>query len=104
MILTLLKNYPDLVGAKQLVVGYGNGPAAYAVTGDPVSIPRMTIDLLFGGVLSVSGNYSVLAQPTFGGNATTWNLNWFTAGGAEVGAGTNLSAEVVQVGGIAIAS
>ena len=109
MVVTLLDGlYPDFVGRRQLFCGNGNGPAAYVTGGDPTTLnnPRLYIDVLFGGVMTVSGNYVVYAVPAGVGVRQTWKLVWFhttTAGGATVGAqatnGANLSAEQLQVGG-----
>lgn len=106
MILTLLKNYPDLIGAKQIFVGVGNGPVSYSQTTlDPVSIPRTSIDLLMADTISVSGTYFAQAKLVVAGNAATWALVWFvTATGLQVGNGVNLSAETVQIGGIYVAA
>lgn len=108
MILTMVNGYPDFIGYRQAFAGYGTGPASYLATGDPVTLQnkRRFIDVLFGGAMSLSGNYLVNAQPSATGERVTWTAQWFYANGAhggtagaEVSAGTNLSAETVQMGG-----
>ncbi len=104
MQLTLLKNYPDLIGRRQAFAGYGNGPKSYnATTGDVISIIgyEKYIDAVFGGI-SVSGTYRVVAGPSAVGARATWSLHWFVnSTGAEVTtvSNTDLSAEQVQIGG-----
>jgi len=114
MQLTLLRGYPDFVGKRATFVGWGNGPASYvqmtaatapaaATGGDPVSIgrPNYYIDSLDGGgACTVSGTYNVRAVSSGVGPRQTWRLVWYvTASGAQVGAGVNLSAEQIQIGG-----
>lgn len=105
MILTMVNGYPDYTGYRQSFAGYGTGPTSYnAITGDVVTLSnnRRFIDVLFGGVQSLSGTYTVQARPSASGERVTWALHWFvTATGAEVTtvSNTNLSGETVQVGG-----
>lgn len=99
MQLTLLKGYPDMVGRRRIFCGYGNGPTSYATIGDPVIIPgyETYIDCVQGGN-TVSGTYTIDARPSGVGARQTWYLVWTVAAtGAAVGAGTNLSAEQVQI-------
>ena len=99
--------YPDFVGRRQIFAGNGNGPASYATGGDAVTLsnPRLYIDVLFGGMITVSGNYVVYAVPAAVGFRQAWKLVWFYATsvhgtiGQPVSAATNLSAEQLQVGG-----
>jgi hypothetical protein len=105
MILTMVNGYPDYIGYRQAFCGYGTGPASYVTGGDPVTLQnnRRFIDVLFGGMLSVSGNYIVYAIPSASGERTTWSAVWYHANGGSVGqqvsSSTNLSAETVQMGG-----
>ncbi len=109
MILTFLNGYPDYVGYRQLFAGYGNGPASYVTGGDPVTLEnnRRYIDVLFGGALSLSGNYYVRAIPAATGARQNWKVVWYYAPGNTVGgtannqvtAAANLSGETVQMGG-----
>lgn len=95
--------YPDFVGRRQIFAGSGNGPVSYNTTTNDVvtlSNPRLYVDVLFGGGMTVSGTYYVLAQSTGVGARQTWSLVWrVTSTNAEVGNGINLSAEQIQVGG-----
>lgn len=108
MILTMVNGYPDFIGYRQAFCGYGAGPASYVSGGDPVTLQnnRRFIDVLFGGMLSLSGNYYVLAIPSASGERVTWSAQWFYANGAlggtagaQVSAATVLSGETVQMGG-----
>ena len=107
MVLALLQGYPDFVGKRQIFAGSGNGPASYVTGGDPVTLsnPRLYIDVLMGGVLSVSGNYVVYVVPSGVGERQTWKALWFNATavhgtvGAQATAASNLAAEQVQLGG-----
>jgi hypothetical protein len=105
MILTMVNGYPDYIGYRQAFAGYGTGPKSYdATTGDVVTLSnnRRFIDVLFGGVQSLSGTYTVFARPSGSGERQTWALHWFTtANMTEVTtvSATNLSAETVQIGG-----
>jgi hypothetical protein len=109
MILTMVNGYPDYIGYRQAFAGYGTGPASYVTGGDPVTLQnnRRFIDVLFGGVLSVSKNYYVLAFPSASGERITWSVMWLYAPGNTVGgtantqvaAAANLSGETVQLGG-----
>lgn len=77
MQLTFLHGYPDYVGKRFNFCGYGNGPASYVATGDPIVLPRYNnyIDIVFEA-LSVSGAYAVRGlQSTFGVRAS-WALLW----------------------------
>ena len=104
MQLTLLHGYPDNIGRRAAFVGWGAGPASYvqaASGGDVVTVPRFQfyIDFLDGN-LSVSKTYYIQAFPTGIGARQTWALKWAVAAtNVEVGAGVNLSAERVQLGG-----
>jgi hypothetical protein len=92
--------YPDYVGRRMIFTGSGSGPTLYVpTTGDPVTLgdPRLYIDAMFGGAMSVSGNYFVRPQPAGTGVRQTWALRWFLTNGTEAGA-INLSAEQVQLG------
>jgi hypothetical protein len=102
MILTMVNGYPDYIGYRQAFCGYGNGPASYVTGGDPVTLQnnRRFIDVLFGGMKTVSGTYIVYAQPSASGERITWNAVWYVAAtGAQVTPTTPLSAETVQMGG-----
>lgn len=101
-VLTLLKGYPDRIGKRFAFVGYANGPKSYIQGGDPATLPGFQnyIDFIDGGVLSVSGTYYVISRPLAFGPRATWNIVWtVTATDAEVGAGVDLSAETIQLGG-----
>ncbi len=105
MDVTLLKGYQDLIGKRSAWVGYGNGPTSYsgheASGGDRLNVPgfQYYIDAVFGAV-SVSGLWYVIATPSGVGPRQTWYLKWvYTATGTEATNGTDLSAEVVQIGG-----
>lgn len=103
MQLNLLHGYPDLVGKRSIFCGNGSGPTSYVTGGDPITVPQFQyyIDAILGGAtLSTSGTYYVLAKSSGIGSRQTWKLVWtVTATDAEVSAGTNLSAETVQIGG-----
>ena len=102
MILTMVNGYPDFIGYRQAFCGYGTGPASYVTGGDPVTLQnnRRFIDVLFGGMLSLSGNYEVKAIPSATGERVTWKAVWFVVStGAQVGSSVNLSGETVQMGG-----
>lgn len=95
--------YPDFVGKRSLFVGNGNGPKTYTTGGDPVTvnISPFYIDILFGGVFTVSDTYYVLASPVGIGQRQTWSLIWKVAStNAQVAPGVDLSAEKLQIGGI----
>jgi hypothetical protein len=102
--LTFLHGYPDRVGKRATFVGFGNGPKSYATAGDPITLPifQFYIDAMFGnGVLTVSKTYFVRAFPAGSGPRQAWSLKWYTAStGSEVSAATDLSAEVIQIGGL----
>lgn len=106
MQLTLLHGYPDYIGKRQAICGYGSGPKSYtqaASGGDVVSLPlyQQYADILFPA-LSVSGTYIVYPFPKATGARQTWALKWVTAStGAEVAGSTDLSAESVQIAGFA---
>ena len=109
MILTFNNGYPDYIGYRQAFLGNGAGPASYVTGGDPTTLQnnRRFIDVLFGGVRSLSGNYIVYGQPSTIGERSTWNTVWYNAKtglttgtvGEEVTAGSNLSGETVVMGG-----
>lgn len=104
MKLTLLHGYPDNIGLRQALVGYGSGPASYvqqASGGDVVQAPtfQFYFDILHPA-MSKSGTYLVYPFPTAVGSRATWALKWVTAStGAEVSAAVDLSAEQVQLSG-----
>lgn len=101
MILTLLKGYPDLIGRRQAMVGYGSGPASYSqTTGDVISIPGY--ERYIDSVLSISqdptGTYIGQARPSAVGARATWSIHWYVvATGVEVANGVNLSAYNLQI-------
>jgi hypothetical protein len=109
MQLTLLKGYPDAIGRRKLVVGFGTGPTSYvggvaggdALTGLPFQ--WYSDCLLNGPIISVSGNFVAIAQYSGVGGRQTIKLRYFAfaatspAIGAEVSNTTNLSAEKFQV-------
>lgn len=107
MILTMVNGYPDFLGYRQAFCGYGTGPTSYVTGGDPTTLQnnRRFIDVLFGGMLTVSGNYIVHAVPSASGERVTWSAVWYYATsvhgtvGNQVSAATNLSGETVQMGG-----
>jgi hypothetical protein len=83
MILQLMQGYPDFMGLRKAFAGYGSGPSSYSpTTGDVLTLsdPRVYIDAVFGGVMSVSGNYYVRSQVvTAVGERQSWTLHWFNA-------------------------
>ncbi len=101
MLLTLLKGYPDFIGRRSALVGYGAGPSSYNQnTGDQIALPLLNwyIDSVEGTPMSVSGTYFVRAQPSGVGPRQRWSLHWFvTSTGNEVSSLANLSAEQVQL-------
>jgi hypothetical protein len=105
MVLTMLNGYPDFIGYRQAFAGYGTGPTSYnATTGDVVTLSnnRRFIDVLWGGVQSLSGTYTVFARPSGTGERQTWSLHWFTTSNmteVTTASNTNLSGETVQIGG-----
>jgi hypothetical protein len=101
--------YPDFIGRRATFVGNGTGPTSYVLgTGDLVTLnlPNYYIDVLLGGVTSVSGKYVVYPDPAGTGTRQQWYLRWFyalaSAGtvGNEVASTTNLSGESVQLGAL----
>lgn len=105
MQLTFIKGiYPDFVGKRSLFVGVGNGPASYNQTaGDPLTVNYnpFYLDLIFGGALDTTGTYIAYAKPSGTGERQTWTMFYTTrTTGAQVGAGTNMSAVIFQIGGI----
>lgn len=103
MQLTLLKGYPDLIGRRQAICGYGNGPSGYvAGTNDPVTIPgyERYIDALFGGVISTDGSTVALARPSGSGARQTWNLQYYVASSMAQASG-DLSGKTFQIAGYA---
>lgn len=104
MQVTLLHGYPDYIGKRLAICGYGTGPKSYvqlASGGDVVQFPRFQnyVDILFPA-MSKSGTYIAYPFPTMVGARAVWALKWVTAStGAEVGAAVDLSAESVQIGG-----
>ena len=105
MQLTFLHGYPDYIGKRFAIVGYGNGPASYAITGDPVYLPRYDnyVDVLFS-VLSVSGNYDVKFQPSNFGARATWSALWFYSGKQGVATVVQLAAGTGMTPGTYLAS
>lgn len=102
MILTFNNGYPDYIGYRQAFVGHGTGPASYLAAGDPVTLQnsRRFIDILFGGMVTLSGTYIVNAFPSATGERITWKAIWIVAAtGAPVAPGTVLSGETVTMGG-----
>ncbi len=81
MQITLLNGYPDYVGKRFTLCGYGNGPASYSPVGDPVYFARYNnyIDILFPA-LTVSGIYEVKFIPSSYGPRATWSALWFYSG------------------------
>src|ERR1700754_4410900 len=88
---TKLPDYPARLGDKQLVVVDHTGPASYVTGGETIgaannqtgiAIQGMgALDLIIGtGNLTVSGTYSVTAQPSGTGSRKTWLLKWIIAG------------------------
>lgn len=101
MQLTLLKGYPDYIGKRMALCGYGPGLLLYTTGGDTVTFARYGnyIDILFPA-LSVSGTYAIWPIPSGVGGRQTWKAVWKVAAtGIEVAANVNLSAEQVQLGG-----
>lgn len=102
MVVTLQEGlYPDFVGRRMIFTGDGSGPAAYVTGGDPVTLsnPRLYIDYI-DSVLSNSGTYSASSVKSGVGFRQTWKFKWFVVStGAEVAAGTNLSAQSIPVAG-----
>jgi hypothetical protein len=106
MQLTLLKGYPDLIGRRQAICGYGTGPAVYNnVTGDVITIPgyERYIDAIFGGVLDTTGVILAHAKPSGSGARQTWALFYTTlsTGLPLANASTAASGLIFQVGGFA---
>lgn len=112
MQLTMYKNGLNLLGRKQQFTAVASGnPASYVQGGDPVSFPGYSsyIDYLISGSVTVSGNYVVLFVPSATGPRATWKAVWAYApgnavggtAGAQIAAGVNLSAEVLDVAGFA---
>jgi hypothetical protein len=106
MQITMLKGYPDAIGRRKVIVGYGSGPASYlggAGNGDQITgLPfQFYIDVVSGPNISQSGNYIAIATYSAVGARATWKLRYFafsTSGvGSEVANATNLSAEKFQV-------
>lgn len=122
MQLTLLLGYPDYIGKRMALCGYGIGPASYVSTGDPVYFARYNnyIDILFPSQ-SVSGTYLVTPIPSSYGARATWSVLWTavagkvaslaiaTAGSGQTpgtyivaatgGSGTGATASIVVAGG-----
>jgi hypothetical protein len=85
MILTTLTpvKYPIHTGNRQVIVGYGNAPAAgyNSTTGDIISVAftPFFIDAVLGVAVTTDGTYIGIPAPTTGvGNAQTWALFWYT--------------------------
>lgn len=108
MQLTLLKGYPDAIGRRKIIVGFGTGPTSYtggvaggdAITGLPF---QWYTDYVHSPIVSVSGNFIAFAQLGGTGARQTIKLRYFNFGaaspaiGAEVANATNLSAEKFQI-------
>src|SRR5271167_3639223 len=93
--------YPDFVGRRMIFAGSGASlPTSYSqTTGDPVTLsnPRLYIDVLFGGMQTINGTYTLQARPAGVGSRQAWSFHWFvTATGAEVANATNLSGQSVE--------
>ena len=92
--------YPEFVGRRALLVGYGTGPAAY-VSGaaDPVTLnlPNYYIDAICGPAISVDGTYAVVARPSGTGARQTWSLYWYNFPAWTAASSGNLSGEQVQL-------
>jgi hypothetical protein len=102
MTITLFQGYPDYVGRRFLLAGNAAGPTSYQQsTGDPVNSPGFQVYLdapLTNGVLTVSGNYYVVYQPSGAGPRATWKAIWYDAATfTQVPSNTNLSAETLPV-------
>ena len=108
---SLQKGYPDYVGKRFIFAMPYTGPAVYPLGGEVVAMPRYNnyIDSINSGGLSVSGNYylrGIPSAPNLSGSAAsgfaraTWKVQVFAvANNQQVGAGTNLSAEIFQLTG-----
>lgn len=98
--------YPNFIGNRQVYVGTGNGPKSYdATNGDPLSVAftPFFIDSTMGPVISQAGTYIAVPRPITTGKGATWALYWYaftlsTGAWASVAGGTDLSAQVVQLG------
>jgi|SRR5215831_7988019 len=111
MQLKMLSGYPDNVGRRHLWCGYGPGPTAYApvspTAGDVLQPPRFQFyfdsvipGTSFNPTTNVAGTYLVYGVAFGVGARLVWKLKWVTASsGAEVAAGTDLSAFQVQLSG-----
>lgn len=102
MNLNLYKGYPDKVGRRQIIAGYGIGPASYSqTTGDVLQAPQFQnyIDSLFISE-SVSGTYYARPRPANQGPRQAWQIRYYVvATNAEVANAVNLSAEKFIVSG-----
>lgn len=101
-------NYPTVTGNRELFVGTGNGPASYVTGGDSVTFGKSSakIDVMFGSVYTVSGNYLVTPIPSVGGYPYTWKLRWSPAvtssSGSAVTAKLGSAANYALLGGSGI--
>ena len=109
MQLTMLHGYPDAIGRRKVICGFGIGPTSYtggvtggdAITGLPFQ--WYTDAILNSPILSVSGNFIAIAQFSGVGARQVIKLRYFVfqatspAIGAEVANAVNLSAEKFQV-------
>lgn len=97
---TVVTGYVDVWGKHAAGPVDHVGPASYSTGGETITgsyYGLRSLDYVGGGV-SESGTYFVLGGPTAGGLRATQKLLWFIASsGAEVGEGTDLSAETVRI-------
>src|ERR1700758_5217344 len=103
MQLNILHGYPDAIGRRKVIAGWGTGPKSYtggvangdAITGLPY---QWYTDVIIGApIISVTGNYVALVQFSGVGARQTIKLRYFAfastspAIGAEVSDSTDLS-------------
>src|SRR5512146_3143911 len=103
MDVTLNQGYPDRVGRRYIFCGSAVGPSSYTTGGEVLNIGQFNnyIDAVFPA-RSVSGTYILYGVPSAVGPRATWKAFIVTAStGAQVGSGTDLSAEKFVVGGFA---
>lgn len=111
------------VGAGKLIPADHAGPASYTAAGETLgssnnqtgitTLGLATIDAVLASELSVSGNYSVQAQPVGTGSRKTYKLLWYnvpaTPAGVPLGLGaataaSTVSAVVSKVGTVTVAN
>jgi hypothetical protein len=101
MQLTPLPGYPDLIGRRQVYVGYGAGPASYSqTTGDVLIVPgyEKYIDCILEAAQDPTGTYYAVGRPNAVGFRATWSLHWFNCSNSvEVANATNLSTFNLQI-------